>query len=746
MEANVSLARREMTEYMLKLQEQGLLTKQLEMRMRKMGISLEGQSTHKLTQEQKIKREGRMTVSPSLLTRQRNKGAITDDEWRPESVIYHTNEFWEWINSITLGFFHEKIDYAPYEKYKAQAQYYYETAENPYDAGGAYTEMRRESAHREFRKCDNNTLYFSMKYGVVKEGSDRSGKIDYVPKEHNAVIFYLLDCGYSLLFGKPRQIFATTTMGLYIVKKLLFQENFYMKFITEDTETGMEILDDKVKVAYGYLSNWMRPQVARDYIKGFRVGKKLAKGEYALPNSRVEVLAPTKTAINGGSPQVVLVDEVGNVPDLVPMILEARPTMYVDKYQDGNLQLARQIIAWGTGVSDNKGKYAFQNLFSSTLSLWEKKEYKSALFVPLFFSWHTRCNETVYKEAQNAYFSGQIDGLESHSQEEQKQIFYMHYPSVWMDMFGMVSEKLVPKEFIDSNKDRLRYITVKERPVPGYFEPVYDYTVRREDVIGIPYKIIGANFIPYDDKDSDTSKISAYVHIRPDNKWVNRFYQGTDPINAETGNSKFASVVWDAKLNTAACVLNYRKKHAHKEAYLQSILMSLYYDPKFNGSKVGIPELIENNIGTSYKDYKELLGYMDNIVYNKELPIDLHGGGAYWGVNSKAKKKEIIITKGKDCLMTYGNNFNHNIIFNQLDTYIPKATTTGVSWQPADKRLYNDDVLDALFYSYICREVFSHLKPENMEQVSVNEMKRIIYEDIRLSDGSLSRQPKRIMA
>jgi hypothetical protein len=76
-------------------------------------------------------------------------------------------------------------------------------------------------------------------------------------------------------------------MGLYIIKKLLFQENFYMKFITEDIKTGMEILDDKVKVPYGYLPSIMRPQVARDYIQGLRVGKKLDKGEYSLPNSRI---------------------------------------------------------------------------------------------------------------------------------------------------------------------------------------------------------------------------------------------------------------------------------------------------------------------------------------------------------------------------------------------------------------------------------------------------------------------------
>jgi hypothetical protein len=737
-------AKRDFYTLLQKNKERGLLSKSLINRLKKLGFDMSDKYVPPSEAKKKKKKQGQMRVDRFHVFKQRQRGKGYDEtDWMPKSTINHTDDFFEWINSMTFGSFPDKIDYLPFEKYKAQAQYFMETSRNPYETTNV--DLKMEMVLEEYRRINQNTLYFSMKYGKVKEGSVAAGKIDYVPKEHNAVIFYLLDCGYSFIFGKPRQIFATTTVGMYIMKKLLTQENFYMKFITQDIETGMEIFADKLKVPYGYLPRWLSPQAARDYNRGFQLGRKVAKGEFAPPNSRIEVVAPSKTAINGGSPQIVLVDEIGNVPNLIPMILEAMPTMYIDPNQDGNLQLVRQIALWGTGVSDNQGKDAFKTLWTNIVENWEKKKFTSSIFVPIFFSWHTRCSADIYEDARAMYYTGGIGNTQNFSSEEQKQIFHMHYPSVWSDMFAMASNKLVSRKLIEENLSRIRNYTVDQKPIYGWFEPIYDYTREYDDNIGVPFRIIGAKFVPYDDKDENIDKISTIMRHKPVKDWINRYYMGTDPIATETGLSNFASAIWDDEDKTVSCIVNFRKSQDHKSAFVQALLMSIYYDVNRElGQKIGVPELIENNIGTNYKDYKDLLDYGNNLVYNKELPPDLQGGGAYWGVNSKAKRKEIIVAHLSEMVTTYCANFDFDIIFKQLDTYVPTVREGGTTWQPVDRRLYRDDVLDAIAYAYICRKAHDGVKPEYLGSSGEHIEYMTVWKDHRLSDGTLTRIPEKI--
>ena len=61
------------------------------------------------------------------------------------------------------------------------------------------------------------------------------------------------------------------------------------------------------------------------------------------------------------------------------------------------------------------------------------------------------------------------------------------------------------------------------------------------------------------------------------------------------------------------CLLYHRKQHDHRASFLQCLLMGIYYDN--SQEKRGVPELIENNIGTNYKTYKEDKGFEHSIVY-----------------------------------------------------------------------------------------------------------------------------------
>ena len=151
------------------------------------------------------------------------------------------------------------------------------------------------------------------------------------------MVYGHFDCGYNVVGGKGRQIGWTSIMGLLAVKKMIFQSNYYIKFVTEDKDTGEEIFSDKIKYPFGALPRWMMPKVKSDSGTRFWLSDKTAKGAKGYPNSRLDVVAPKNTAINGGSPQLALIDEIGNIGILGAMLNEARPTMFWNNPKTGSM-------------------------------------------------------------------------------------------------------------------------------------------------------------------------------------------------------------------------------------------------------------------------------------------------------------------------------------------------------------------------------------------------------------------------
>ena len=740
LDENALKAKREYYALMLKQKDRNLLDVKTIKDLKKVGILFSEAKKDRKPSNGKKKNEwtGQMQICPAILRKIKGGHVVNDEEdWKPKSIIKHENDFFEWINSMTFGLFPDKIRYDKFEFYKAQAQHWCDTYQNPYDAKNE--DEKKSIILSEYNKIERNTLYFSMKHNWIPEGSIREGRFRYVPKEHSAIILYMLDCDYLFLLGKGRQIFATTTMGIYINKKLITQENFYMKFITEDEKTGKEILNDKIKAPFKYYDNYLKPGVDRDYQNGFKLGKAKVKGDEVVPNSRVEIVAPTPTAINAGSPQVVFIDEAASTPDLVKIVLEQRPTLFLDPNQDGNLILKRKIILWSTGTTSPKGKMAYYSMFSSIVALWEEKKFESALFVPLFFSWHCRCDDDFYGKIKLSYYNNEVKELEGFSEEERKQIFHMHFPTTWTDMFAVATNKLVSSDIISGNMSRIRNLKAEDKPIYGRFEPVYDRTKPLPDEYGIPFKIIDANFIPYDDTSDNTNQITCEMFMRAEN-WENRYFQGTDPIQTDVGQSMFASAVWDKHLKTFACIINYRPQGDSNDAFLQSVLMGIYYDEKPRGAKKGIPELIENNVGMLYKKQRELFGYNDKMIYNKELPIDLQGGGQNWGFSMYQKRKEVAVGELKNLILNYADNFHHNVIFKQLDTYVPIKKSNCYSYEPIDKRLYKDDALDACTTSNIAGEVCTK-EPKDLSSKET-EKRKLVAELVRSKNGDLYSETK----
>jgi len=656
---------------------------------------------------------------------------ITKEDWAPKSILDHDEEFIEWINSINSGFSNMKR-YKPFLLYCQQASDW--LAENGDITKFRHREERQSYAYQEFDRCSDNSLYAMDKYLILKEGDAASGSRVYVSKPVHKVICFLVDAGYSFMMGKPRQIGATSTLGGIAMFKMVFRKNLFQKFITEDDKTGVEIFNDKMKFPFSELPEWMKPNVLNDSDNKFSLGVKKKKGTKEGVNSRLDVVPPTVSAINGGSPNIVWIDEAGYIKILGKMMKEARPTMFMMNEETGELEMRRQIIVWGTGGEMDSGGKAYEEEYAATADQWKKRQFNSGI-IPIFFDWTTRPGASKeFYESEKLFYT--TDGPDSEKKAIQ---FRQHLPITIEDMFLTSAKTLVSIEYINDRLDATHKLEQKAKPEHGFFEPIFDINSPAGENSDVPYKIVGAEFIPTDDGDA---RASATIFMQPKKNWVHRYYQGTDPIASDNGYSNMGSAIFDAHYKTLSAIVNYRDTN-HKYTFLQCMLLGIYYDVQ---STMGVKELIESNIGTAYIDYKDAKGNYNSMVYRTELPEHMQGGSQIIGIDNRGKgsgqnnRAKMIINKIYEMIQAYGDRIFIDTFWIQLRTFICTVTDKGnTTWGTADKRKYNDDVIYAAVFSYICSLCYDHLVPKEYK----NEEEKYIteYPLVRNGDGNLTRVP-----
>lgn len=663
---------------------------------------------------------------------------IKRSEWLPESVTSHTPEFIAFIDSmLNYGFF-EKTYYRKFNLYVQQA--YTWLQENISISDIEDEDLRKDYMQVELRRCADNSLYFLNKYGYYKEGDneDDSGRIKYVARPVHELMAYLDDCGYSVGIAKGRQIAATTTLMMLDVKDVVFKKNHFMKFITEDVEKAEEIFEDKLKFPFSQLPDWMRPIPLNERDNLFKIGYKTEKGKKEGVGSKIVVTAPKRTAIAGGAPQKVKIDESGNIPILGKMIDNARPTMMWFNPKTKKIQIKRRLWFWGTGGEMEKGGKAFETVLMSIINQWKEGDYSSAI-IPIFFDWRCRpgaTQEDYDREKRVAYSKeGTPDGKAAITE------FHQSWPISLSDVFRTSAKTLVDEDYIEKALDRIRKVKKENKFTlhqSGYFEPIYDTTIEAPEGSDVPYKIIGSNFIPTEDIDT---RASVTIFMQPQDTWINRFFKGTDPIDTDTGQSYFASTVWDKYYKCPAAILNWRTRD-YRQVFLQSLLLSLYYDPR--PVKKGIKELIESNRGTSYYQYLEQKGFGQDCVLNYQLPHAFQNKTTInegVGIDNKGIRNTMIINNMHQMFSVYGDNFYHEIVFEQLKTFTCSVSDKGKEmWGPMNKKYFRDDTLFSTTFSYICAELcFPELEPRDGKK---EDKKYVIrYETVRDKNYKLRRVP-----
>lgn len=638
---------------------------------------------------------------------------ISTSEWMPKhKPMEYPKAFVKWIDSMNKGW-RNMVKYEPFDLYVRQSKVWLEEG----DEITNYKDRDEQEDYivQEYKRCHDNTLYFANKYGFLKEGDVAGGEMAYKAWKAQQILLFLLDSGYNCMIGKARQIGFTTTMGLAAMKRINFNKSYFVKFITHTKDKGEEIFRDKIQWGFGKIPVWLSQPIynySATTLSLEQRGTGKSKGRTKGAQSRIEVSTPAADAINGGSPNLVLIDEIGLFELFGKMMREGRPTLFFFNPETEGMEMRRQIMCWGTGGEMDKGGAVFESEFKAALEAWRTRNFNYGI-IPLFFDAWARegMSEKIYNSEKKFYYSK--TGIEAAIAKVQ---FHQHYPISLDDMFLRTAKTIIPISECNNYLNKIYNLDPDDQPQYGYFEPVYDANSPTPDGV-LPYKLKDARFIPTEGVEDERTTCCVWKHPPKGQIWEYRWYEGTDPINSETGHSKMSSSIWDAYTNSPAAVVFWRVRD-FKQCYLQCVLLGLYYDQE---KRLGAKELVESNIGDMYVDFQEQIGYGRRIQPNSILPPFLQGAsGKWWGISNKTNTAGHIANKIIEMVDAYADNIFIPWFWTQLKTFVEKDLRSGntqrqTRYQASDLKYDFDDVIFSMVLSYINAQSHSKYEPRQID-------------------------------
>ena len=378
-----------------------------------------------------------------------------------------------------------------------------------------------------------------------------------------------------------------------------------------------------------------------------------------------------------------------------------------------NTYVANGIVTHNTGGNMKKAGKEFETEFKAAMQAWKDRDFNYGI-IPIFFDCFAKpgVNQEFYDKEKKVYYA---KGPESAIQ------FHQHYPVSIDDMFLISSETIWPLDSINKQIKAIKSLPPLEKPKYGHFVPLYDYGQPKSERSDVPYEISGAEFIAVEDGDPSATTI---IFRHPEERWSNRYFQGTDPIYSETGHSLMASAIWDSVDGTVSACMNYRTRD-YRYCYLQALLLGLYYDNK------NCRNLVESNVGSGYNDYIDNKGFYRTLVPNNMLSKHMRiVSGQTMGINKKGNTGRFILNKLQELLEVYGKDIYIEEFFIQLKTYVRKTSREGhESFKVENAKYYYDDVIDSIVYAYICGQSFAHLNPIEPHANKARKVKMRYYYD-----------------
>ena len=649
---------------------------------------------------------------------------IDRSDWKPERPEEHTKdkEFRTFISSH-IPRFDRILPYKPFFLYIQQCMTWLAEGDTWQDYEG---EEQRQYVIQEFERIDQNKLYGAIKYGYIKDDGIAGGWRKYDASTPQALLFFLMDCGFSGELGKGRQAAITSSIELYDALTILTRASWKGVLVTDDVEfTGKNIFADKLQACIQILilkNPWMAPAKwvnwsSKKVTAAWSVGS--TKSEQRTFSSDYTLAASNETqTINGTTPSMVRFDECQNISTYQDIKLEARPTMLANI--DGVMRIIRQLWAWGTGSRKQTGGGAFENEYKGSLAAWREGKDTST-FVPLFFDRTCRpgITDKDYIREYNFYLSRQDDGMAGMTKEERMAVLYSAYPNKPEDMFLTSHKTIVPAMAISEAQDRiLAHCHNKGLPVRGRFEPIFNLSQPMPEGSWYPHLVQGSKYtiLPPDDQ---MAPCKMFLD-RPTKPWAHRCFQGTDPIQSSGGTSKFASAIFDRVgvvqevhgqrifHPTISCILNDRTVRI-EECFNQSVLMGMYYA---NHGQRACMEVFEVNRGEAYEAWKKTpqFNLERSLWYRRALPAKYQGGNHVYGIDMKnnssnSRKSHLFLD-----IIRFFNEHGKNVWFYEYFTQLhnievnenPKSGA--MEFGTMNKNQYNDDLVFAIQYAFMSNE------------------------------------------
>lgn len=615
-------------------------------------------------------------------------------------------DFVAWILSICKGW-RERINYKPFDDYLAQCNDWIKQGNNPdnYPIG---TKEWENSVNIEADRILENSLYYMKVYNYFVDASTEGGKRKTTTCPSQDVMCFLIDYGCSMLIAKARGIRSTSTFLPIAGIKSRTVKNISIQYVCSSEKKAERLFTEKVKMTTQSDPLWLRPSVGNDTKKSIEYYRKTQKGERFGMNSRLFIDAPSKDVVNAINPDIVLVDEAPSISIFSTLLQEARPALYI--HIDGERKQKKQFIGWGSSQVDDEEQQQvsddFEKEWKALYDNYKKGVYDDGM-VPVFFDcW-------AIPDLKQEDYDREKRIAVSKKREADIVRNRKHFPTSPEDVFLRNIDTIIPFEDIQAQLDII-YKGIKSKELVlqrGYFNPVYDKSKPLPPESGSPFKIIGAEFVPLDDTQINLSTVTIFQHPKngENNRenWINRYFQGTDPIKGASGHSKFASAIWDnADIKdggrTLAAVLNCRHTTYRKD-YEQAYCLHLYYsNPNQNHF---IPELLEINDGSEYNNYCEMMNYGYNMLSNLELPDyfrPVNENTQFIGIRKTSNNAPKILRKTQDLMINYGSRIMHDDFWIQAKSYVrhQNAKNYQDSYKPADKYCF-DDILDAATFAYI---------------------------------------------
>lgn len=648
------------------------------------------------------------------------KEIVRDDWWIPDPRIVDQGLF-DFVSSH-IPRFNNLMAYEPFFLYCEQARRWLEEGTTLTDIPAA---EQFEWKQRELDRIDCNKLYGLNKYASIKEDGMPGGRRDFEASTPHAFAAFFCDRNNHFDAVKGRQAAFTSMMMALVSLEMLVVPSWTGVFMVHKKEgTGKGLFRNKHQNTIQHFPQWMTAEL--DVAKGFSTTSTIidfdpgtSKLDKGVDTSEFFLLsAEDSMVVNGKTPKRSMFDEAQNIATYQTAKGEIKPTLIQFNPKTGEMDMSRSIWAWGTGSSNNTGNGMFENDFKGILEKWFAHKNTSG-WIPMFWDWTCRPGMTrkAYEEEKVDYLTGQTEETKGLTPAERLSLFYSHYPSTPDDAFMSTHKTLIPKEIIIKQKQRISALcTPFHAPVRGRFEPVFDESVVIPGDNYFLHPIIDVRWKP-----SRADDIEAPIQMfidRSTNKWLNRYFQGTDPIQNDGGFSRFSSMILDTAarqigtgdeagfLQAPVCVLNYRH-HNPADLFVQCALMGMYYK---NAGQKACKELVEINVGHRYTDFKcgPIFNLRESLLTRHQLLPKYKTGEAknIYGIDLKGGKnsrKGSLYADITDFLLANWHNIWFQDLWSQIDKISVSSEADGsVQWGTKNKNVYNDDMVYAMGYADLC--------------------------------------------